>query len=177
MTEFWDRLISFGNSLEWVLNLIGLIGLLTYPVTFYLWMRARGRYRKLIDLMKFKPAKGAVAVIIGVGVPSVKPDAEKYIDEKFDPPLPIVLSYDKQGYFDREPLLDIVRDIRDRVRELMGAGGIHEVHLFYGGPLAVAAALGAITDNWVPVRWYNHNKKTGQYEYMFTLEVETVKGI
>jgi hypothetical protein len=59
----------------------------------------------------------------------------------------------------------------------MMAGGIRKVHLFYGGPLPVAAALGAITDNWVPVRWYAHNKKTGKYEYTFTLDVETVKGV
>ncbi len=46
----------------------------------------------------------------------------------------------------------------------MVVGGITEVHLFYGGPLMVAAALGAIADNGVPVKWYQRNPKTGQYE-------------
>jgi hypothetical protein len=174
MAQFIEWLIDFGSGLDWLLNLIGLLG---YPLAIYLWLRERARYQRLRRLITFRPAKGAVAVILGVGVPSVKPDAEKFIREQFDPPLPVVLTYDKQGFFSREQLLDIIHEVRDRVRELMVAGGIREVHLFYGGPLAVAAALGAITDNWVPVRWYNHNKKTGQYEYMFTLDVETVKGV
>jgi hypothetical protein len=168
-----EWLINLGQSLEWLLNLIGLLG---YPVAIYLWLRERARYQRLRRLIAFRPAKGAVAVIIGIGVPSVKADAEKYI-QGLDFPLPVVLTCEKQGFFSREQLLNIIREVRDRIRELMVAGGIQEVHLFYGGPLSVAAALGAIADNWVPVRWYNHNKKTGQYEYMFTLDVETVKGI
>lgn len=174
MAQFLECLINLGRSLDWLLNLIGLLG---YPATIYLWLRERSRYQRLRRLIAFRPAEGAVAVIIGIGVPSVKADAEKFMRQQFESPLPVVLAYEKQGFFSREQLLDIIHEVRDRVRELMVAGGIREVHLFYGGPLAVAAALGAIADNWVPVRWYNHNKKTGQYEYLFTLDVETVKGI
>lgn len=174
MKAVWEWLVQFGNNLDWLLNLIGLFG---YPAALYLWMRERARYQRLRRLISFKPAEGAVAVIIAIGVPAVKPDAEKYIREQFESPLPVVLAYERQGYFTREQLLSIIGEIRDKLRELMMAGGIREVHLFYGGPLAVAAALGAITDNWVPVRWYNHNKKTGLYEYMFTLDVETIKGV
>jgi hypothetical protein len=174
MTQFLEWLIHFGRNLDWLLNLIGLLG---YPVAIYLWLRERARYQRLRRLIGFRPAEGAVAVIIGIGVPSVKADAEKFIREQFETPLPIVLLYDRRGFFSREQLLDIIYEVRDKIRELMVAGGIREVHLFYGGPLVVAAALGAIADNWVPVRWYNHNKKTGQYEYTFTLDVETIKGI
>lgn len=173
MAEFVNGLVNLGNSLDWLLNLVGLFG---YPIALYLWLRERARYQRLRRLIAFRPAKGAVAVIIGIGV-TVKADAEKFMQEQFETPLPVVLTYEKQGFFQREQLLDIIRQVRDKVRELMTAGGIHEVHLFYGGPLAVAAALGAITDNWVPVRWYSHNSKTGQYEYTFTLDAETVKGI
>lgn len=42
----------------------------------------------------------------------------------------------------------------------MVVGNVSEVHLFYGGPVGVAAALGAIVDNWVPVKWYIHNNNT-----------------
>ena len=174
MALFLEWLINLGRSLDWLLNLIGLLG---YPAAIYLWLRERARYQRLRRLIAFQPAEGAVAVIIGVGVPSVKADAEQFMREQFETPIPVALTYEKQGFFSREELLEIIREVRDRVRELMVAGGIHEVHLFYGGPLIVAAALGAIADNWVPVRWYTHNKKTGQYEYMFTLDVETVKGV
>jgi len=169
-----DWLINAGRNLDWLLNWIGVLG---YPLALYFWLRERARYQRLRRLIAFEPAKGAVAIVIGVGVPSVKADAKKYLDEEFETPLPIVLEYEKQGFFSREQLLDIIREIRDRIRELMLAGGIHEVHLFYGGPLAVAAALGAIMDNWVPVRWYVHNNEIGKYEYLFTLDVEMVKGL
>jgi len=132
MAQFLAWLIHLGRSLDWLLNLIGLLG---YPVAICLWLRERARYQRLRRLIACKPAEGAVAVIIGIGVPAVKADAEKLIDEEFKSSLPVVLTYEKQGFFSREQLLDIIREVRDRVRELMMAGGIREVHLFYGGPL------------------------------------------
>ena len=117
-----------------------------------------------------------MAIAIGVGV-AVKGDVDKFLKENLEEKVPLVLSYERPGFFSREQLLNIIYEIRDEIRGLMTVGGITEVHLFYGGPLMVAAALGAIADNWVPVKWYQRNPKTGQYEYAFTLDVETVKGI
>ena len=179
MPNWLQGLVNFFQSLDWLLNLVA-IGAYLGSLTFLI--REMLRYRRLRRLKELQPSEGAIAMAIGVGM-SVTEDARHFLEENFgtDPDgalkVPLLLSYVKLGYFSREQLIDILKEIRDKIRELMVIGGVTEVHLFYGGPLAVAAALGAIVDNWVPVKWYAHNKSTGKYEYFFTLDVETVKGI
>jgi hypothetical protein len=179
MPVWIQRLVEFFESVEWLLNLGGIVA---YVVSFVLFIRAWLRYRRLRRLKELEPSEGAIALAVGIGV-SVTEDARHYLERAFgtDPDdtlkVPLVLTYDRPGYFSRDKLIDIMREIRDEIRKLMTIGGVREVHLFYGGPIGVAAALGAIVDNWVPVKWYAHNKKTGEYEYLFTLDVETVKGL
>lgn len=179
MASWWQWIVNLFRSFDWLLNLIA-IG--AYLGSLALLIREWLRYRRLRRLKELQPSEGAIAVAIGVGM-SVTEDARHHLQETFGVKpdgtlkVPLLLSYVKLGYFSREQVIDIVREIRNKIRELMVIGGVTEVHLFYGGPLGVAAALGAIVDNWVPVKWYAHNKSTGKYEYLFTLDVETVKGI
>ena len=183
MQSWYQSLIEFlfdlGNSLDWALNLIAV---LSYFATMFLFVSAWWRYRRLRKLAESKPAERAIAVAIGVGM-DISQDARQYLEEAFGLDeqnrlkVPLLLTYSKMGFLSREQIIDVIRDIRNRLRELMVVGNVSEVHLFYGGPVGVAAALGAIVDNWVPVKWYIHNNKTGKYEYLFTLDVEMVKGI
>jgi hypothetical protein len=179
MHVWLQRFVAFFGSLDWLLNLVG-IG--AYLGSLALLLREWLRYRRLRRLKELQPSEGAIALAVGIGI-SVTEDARHYLEESFGrnpdntPKVPLLLTYDRLGFFSREELIDIMREIRNKIRELMTIGGVREVHLFYGGPIAVAAALGAIVDNWVPVKWYAHNKSTGEYEYLFTLDVETVKGL
>jgi hypothetical protein len=170
--EWITKLIEFGNWLGWLLNIIGILG---YPVTLYLWMRDRHRYQRLIQKIRNpEAAKGAVAVAFGIGVP-VKAEVEKYLKDNFQDKIPLSLIYEKRGFFSREDLLIIHDDIKDKMNKLMETGQVTEVHLFYGGPIFLAAALGAMVDNWRQVHWYSHSDKTG-YEYAFTLDNQAIKG-
>ena len=45
--------------------------------------------------------------------------------------------------------------------------GVSEVHLFLSCPLAVASAIEALLDNWVPATVYHFNQ--GLYEFWTTL--------
>jgi hypothetical protein len=171
MTEWLTALIAFGNGLDWLLNIIGILG---YPVTLFLWLRERHRYQRLIQKVRFVPAKGVVAVALGVGVP-VRAEVEEYLRSHFKSKIPLTLIYEKQGFFSRPDLLIILEDIKNKLRELMETGEVTEVHLFYGGPIFIAAGLGAFLDNWRQVHWYAHSDKAG-YEYAFTLSNETIKG-
>jgi hypothetical protein len=176
---FVEFLSTLGNSMDWLLNLIAVI---LYFTSMFLFVRGWWRYRRLRRLREVKPAEGAIAVAIGVGM-DISHDARQFLeitfglDEQKQLKVPLLLTYSKSGFLSREEIIDVIRDVRNRLRELMVVGGVSEVHLFYGGPVGVAAALGAIADNWVPVKWYTHNKKTGKYEYLFTLDVEMVKGL
>lgn len=55
-----------------------------------------------------------------------------------------------------------------RLKEQMQTEGVTELHLFVFGPLALAVALGAIFDNWVGVKVYQHTRD-GAYVPWFTL--------
>ena len=67
------------------------------------------------------------------------------------------------------------------VRRWAGSGpegaqtGATEVHLFYKGPVTMAMAIGAVTDNWVPIKVYEYTQ--GAYRLNLVLEKETVKGL
>ena len=177
--EWLGPFVLVGRSFDWLLNLIAFSG---YIITFTILGREYLRYRQLVKMREIKPAKGAIALAIGVGM-DISSDTRFYLgshfgsDDQGQPIVPLLLEFHREGFFDREGLLKVIREVRNKIRELMLVGGVSEVHLFYGGPIAVAAAIGAIVDNWVPVKWYSHNKATGQYEYLFTLDVEMVKGI
>lgn len=177
--EWLSPFVVAGRSFDWLINLIAVS---SYVFTLAILGREYMRYRRLVRMREIKPAKGAIALAIGVGM-NISSDTRFYLgshfgsDDEGKPVVPLLMEYHKEGFFDRESLLKVIREVRNKIRELMLVGGVSEVHLFYGGPIAVAAAIGAIVDNWVPVKWYSHNKTTGEYEYLFTLDVEMVKGI
>jgi len=50
-----------------------------------------------------------------------------------------------------------------------------EILLFYGGPVTIMAPIGAIVDNWVPVKLFG--LYNGKYVFQFTLNRELVKAI
>ncbi len=53
--------------------------------------------------------------------------------------------------------------------------GLTELHLFYKGPVSLAAGIGAVFDNWVPVHLYEF--KDGTYHRALTIEKESVRGL
>ena len=60
--------------------------------------------------------------------------------------------------------------------ELRRRGDIRELHLFYGGPYAIAVGIGAIVDNWIPVHIHMYNQKESKYELAYILSAELIKG-
>jgi hypothetical protein len=176
--EAWDWLRQLGNSAGWFANLIQ-IGAVAYVVVG-LW-RARRAYLRRRRMLELKPVEGAVAFAVGVGTHIEAPVTQflvrRFGTEAGQPKVPLVKSYDKAGFIPTGNFLNIIREIRDDIDELRRRGDIREVHLFYAGPYAIAAGIGAIVDNWVPVHVYMYNNKTSEYEMAFTLSAETVKGI
>ena len=70
------------------------------------------------------------------------------------------------GKADRAELLLKYR----RTKATLDAMGVTGLHVFYQGPGAGAALLGAIFNNWKPTKIYHKNHQTGQYEYWFNLD-------
>lgn len=70
--------------------------------------------------------------------------------------------------------MDVLHTV-SRHKQRLTAAGATEVHLFYAGPVTLAAGIGAIFDNWVPVHTYDFGG--GTYHPGVILEKETVKGL
>jgi len=52
-----------------------------------------------------------------------------------------------------------------RLKNELSRDGVTEVHLFYAGPVALGIMLGGLFHNWVPVKVYQLNFFSGQYEF------------
>jgi len=152
-----------------------LIAFGAYIYGFLALLRARSRYLERRRLLDVVPPDGTVAVSIGVGL-TVKADVERYLRERF-PSVPVAVDYHRPGVVSAPDFPKVIREIRDAMQAAMSTGTIRKAMLFYGGPSAIMAALGALADNWVPVDVFQLNQKSRDYEYTFTLDLETVKGL
>ncbi len=73
-----------------------------------------------------------------------------------------------------DQVMDVLHTV-NRHKQRLTAAGATEVHLFYSGPVTLAAGIGAILDNWVPVHTYDF--VAGSYRAGVILDKETVKGL
>ena len=70
----------------------------------------------------------------------------------------------------------MLRDVL-KIKSEMTADGVTEVHLFLSCPLVFATAVGAIFDNWVPVKVYHLNRDSGTYEFWTPLYKGFIPGL
>ncbi|MFH1095883.1 MAG: hypothetical protein ABH886_07125 [Candidatus Desantisbacteria bacterium] len=171
--QLFHNLIPFDQPLSLITSIGTLVSWILFLAYFVIKSWTRNRRRE--KLLKFTPSsKGSVAVSIGVGVIPQK-DVENFLSENF-PDVPLVMKYSKMGDFSSEQLLQIFDEIKSDFFDLMQRGDIKEILLFYGGPLTLMAPIGAIVDNWVPVRLFGRTKDM-KYVFHFTLDRQLIKGI
>ena len=172
ISQLFYKFASFKDSIDITVN----IGTILGWFIGLLWLLRTGmRYRRRKRLLKFTPSsEGRIAVSIGIGT-NLERAVSKFLKEKF-PDVPLVMSYSKQGDFSGKDLLKIFEKIKLNFFDLMQRGDISEILLFYGGPVTVMAPIGAIVDNWVPVRLFGRDNE-GKYVFHFTLNRELVKAI
>jgi len=152
----------------WVANLIQIGSVVFTVASLWLAKRELTRYLKARKtLISARPW----ALIIGLGS-DISGQVKGYLaDQELDIP---TKTYTREGYVSCDNLYPILKDLLSIKDELTQAGAT-EVHLFYKGPVTMAMAVGAVTDNWVPIKVYEYTR--GQYELCCVLEKETVKGL
>lgn len=112
----------------------------------------------------------ALAVVVGSG--SIAGPVEQYLkDQGLKMQVKPLVHEPYLQLNDYPKILGQLLKVKD---ELTGLG-ITELHLFYKGPVALAMAIGAITDNWVPVKVYEYSK--GTYNPTVVLEKGLIKGL
>jgi len=174
ISRLFHKLTTFGDPIDLAVNIGTTVGWLwlifSVPRT---WVRRRRR-KKLLKLTR--TLKGRVAISIGIGG-GIDPEeaVREFLRENF-PDVPLVMTYSKPGNFSGKELLNIFEEIKADFFELMKRGDISEILLFYGGPVTVMAPIGAIVDNWVPVRLFGRDDRK-KYVFHFTLNRDLVKAL
>jgi len=152
----------------WIANLIQIS---VFIFTLWVLWRTRRQLKNALKRVQGQTSRHPVALIIGVGQ-DIEGAVIQYLGS-INQSMPH-RNYSRTGMVPNQKFYQILRDLLKIKQELTDAG-VTEVHLFYMGPVTLAMALGAIFDNWVPVKLYKFQQ--GQYEFDFVLEKGTVLGV
>lgn len=114
-------------------------------------------------------AAGDVLVLVSVGYPSVRAQVQGSVADLGLAEAPVVLDYALEGYLATPAEWEArATALRDRLRPLFDAPEARHVHMFYRGPVALAALVGALVP---PVKVFTmyHFGERG-YERAFTID-------
>ena len=173
--DFWA---GFGRFAD----VIGIVTVLLSAFTAYrLWVQNR-KLRELAQMtppiqdfaQRVKANQGVqtiapVALAISLLEPnnSIKPLVSNYLQTAgLKMTIEEVILDGVHGTADLEKFVNLLREKRRYFDTL----GCTELHLFYAGPVQAAVVLGAMFDNWIPVKLYQKSAAGGQvYEYWMPL--------
>jgi len=147
-------------------------GLAAIIFTVLVFWRARQKLSQALADMAREYTSAPVALAIGIGQ-DISGAVRAYMQTPDFPSMP-VRPYVQTGMVPHEKFYTIFQDLLKIKQELTDAG-VTEVHLFYMGPVSLAIGVGAVFDNWVPVKVYKY--VNGTYEQDFVLHKESVLGL
>jgi SMODS-associated and fused to various effectors sensor domain len=153
----WDNLSHVADTLGVMTALPLLIA------SAYLWSRAQ-RYRRRLRQLTGVTSERPVALVVALSGTRIRPAVESFCSS-FAQPLKLY-EVQRPGGLTQADFPKVLFELQSLKNRLMD-NGVSEMHLFLSCPLAVACAIGALFDNWVPVKVYQFNQ--GQYEFWTTL--------
>lgn len=152
-----------------------LIGILTIvpAVAAFLGVRSLQRQRRqIIQQLQATPGSRPALLIVSVNKPiTLQVEAWRRQQEHLrDIPEERVFKLEWDKHLGAEDLDDFLARFREKRAEIMRTGA-DKIHLFYGGPVVVAAQIGAELKNGCPVILYHLDSSgTGQYANWGPLE-------
>lgn len=124
-----------------------------------------GQYAYYDKLNTLKPAALCISLVSTSN--SIRGDVEYYLKNEYPQRSFDYFEINKSG-INQDQVEDLINEIRQKRQELE-AGYYTEVHLFIQGPVQAATLIGAILDNWKPVKLYQMNRTTRKYEFFAPL--------
>jgi hypothetical protein len=163
-----EAILNWFDNLGWLANLIEIGSVVFTVVTLWRTRLALSRY---LAARKTKMTARPWALVISLGSDILGQVKGYLADEKMDMPIE---SYSREGFISTDEFYPILKSIM-MIKDKLTQAGATEVHLFYKGPVTMATAIGAATDNWIPIKVYEYTQ--GRYQLACVLEKETVKGL
>ncbi len=143
---------------------LGVVTAVPFMVTSAYFVSRARRYRRRLRQLEGVTSGHPVALAVSLAGTRIRPAVEAFC-AGFGQPVKLVELYRAGGLAQTE-LPGVLLELQSLKNRLLDEGA-SEVHLFLSCPLAVACAIGALFDNWVPVKVYQFNQ--GQYEFWTTL--------
>jgi hypothetical protein len=153
----WDNLSHVADMLG-VITALPLLATSAYLLSWA--QRYRRRLRQLAGVTSARPA----ALVVTLAGTRIRTAVESFCAD-FAQPMTLY-EVQRQEHLTQAELPKVLLELH-RLKNRLMDDGVSEVHLFLSCPLAVACAIGALFDNWVPVKVYQFNQ--GHYEFWTTL--------
>ncbi len=166
----------------WFGNFANLLGIVTFFLSLFTWLRVQRQNRELREISKRIPPSDlpsesrviyagitserpvALAVSLLHNTPSIKMDVDRFLRaQSLTMPIQEVHMDGINSDSDRDVLLQKLRGVRRDfdVQEFT------EVHLFVAGPVQAGTIIGALFDQWKPVKLYHRSAHPGGQTYEF----------
>ena len=162
---------TFGN----LANAIQIVSAIPFFWGAYLLFSRARRYKKATKKVSQTISSKPMALVISLSGTDVTAQVRDFLDKNILKGIEIRSFYKKEGVTSGN-IPHFLSEIL-KLKSEMTADGVTEVHLFLMVPVAFAAAIGAILDNWVYVKVYHLNHEKNTYEYWTYLHKGFVPGL
>ncbi|MBI3326916.1 MAG: SAVED domain-containing protein [Nitrospinae bacterium] len=159
----WSEAFTW-EGLSHVADALGVVTAVPFLVTSAYFVSRARRYRRRLRQLEGVTSGHPVALAVSLAGTRIRPAVETFC-ARFERPVRLVEIH-RPGELSQSELPKVLLELQSLKNQLLDEGA-SEVHLFLSCPLAVACAVGALFDNWVPVKVYQFNQ--GQYEFWTTL--------
>jgi hypothetical protein len=152
---------------DWFAKTATLLGFISLIPIFWTWYEiawgSKRRYKAWFEAVRQTPGRRPGVLIVDLlPAKEMRAQVENFLKGSPDLkaiPAERILSVNHLKRTKAEDLPSLVLEVRQQIALLMRQG-VDAIHLFYGGPCAVAAIIGAELRNGCRVQLYNHEQGT-----------------
>jgi hypothetical protein len=153
--------------LSLVANIMQIISFIPFAIGgVYFYIKGRQLASRLKTLAS-TPSSRPVALAIGLGTSNEGAVRQQLKDDGLQME---VIPVTHEGYIKATAYPGLLRELKETKSRLSDTG-VTEINIYYQGPVTFAMALGAMFDNWVPVKIYAF--RGGKYQLDLALTTET----
>jgi hypothetical protein len=150
----WGLILE--KAIGWLANIIQIA---TAVFAFVVVFRSRRRLNAMLKhVAPATESERHAAIAIGIRG-SILGSVEAHLQAEVMADI-AVFEITRSGEISRRQVYDVLREVNQLKQKLTEKGVVH-VYLFYKGPVTLAAGIGALLDNWVPVT--AHDFRDGKY--------------
>jgi len=155
------------ETLSIIANIMQIISFIPFAIGgIYFYIKGRQLANRLKALAA-TPTNRPVALAIGLGSSNEGAVRQQLKDDGIQVD---VIPVTHEGFIKSTEYPRLIRELKE-LKSRLSTSGVTEVNIYYLGPVTFAMALGAMFDNWVPVKVYAF--RDGKYHLDLALTTET----